>query len=326
MLDGGAGSDTLKGAGGDDLLIGGPGADKMFGGDGIDTASYETASSRVEVSLGSHFGYGYDNDAAGDQLYEIENVIGSRFGDLLWGDANSNVLQGGDGSDFLHGGNADANGVTGNDTLIGGAGNDTFFGDGAEIMIGGLDDDLYWVNNVNDQVIEATGEGIDTVHAMIDYTLAANVENGGIATFSTDLYSLTGNALDNTLIGHAGTNIIDGGYGKDTMVGGGGVDVFIWSSVDEIGHFNFDPDIVTDYSNAQGDLLHFTNMDADKTVAGNQDFTFIGTAAFTAPGQINWFTNGTDTFIQLNTDADLTADGVIQLNGVTSGDAVLMFL
>jgi len=28
----------------------------------------------------------------------------------------------------------------------------------------------------------------------------------------------------------------------------------------------------------------------------------------------------------LNTDADLDADGIIQLNGVLSGDAVLMFL
>jgi len=73
-------------------------------------------------------------------------------------------------------------------------------------------------------------------------------------------------------------------------------------------------------------VLHFTNIDADETVAGNQDFTFISTAAFTAPGQINWFSNGTDTFIQLNTDADLAADGMIQLSGVLSGDSVLMFL
>ena len=73
-------------------------------------------------------------------------------------------------------------------------------------------------------------------------------------------------------------------------------------------------------------MLHFTNIDADETVAGNQDFTFISTAAFTAPGQINWFSNGTDTFIQLNTDADLAADGMIQLSGVLLGDSVLMFL
>jgi hypothetical protein len=67
-------------------------------------------------------------------------------------------------------------------------------------------------------------------------------------------------------------------------------------------------------------------MDADDTVAGDQNFTFIGTAAFAAPGQINWFTNGTDTFIQLNTNADLAADSVIQVNGVQTVDASWFFL
>jgi hypothetical protein len=67
-------------------------------------------------------------------------------------------------------------------------------------------------------------------------------------------------------------------------------------------------------------------MDADDTVAGDQNFTFIGTAAFTAPGQINWFTDGTDTFIQLNTNADLAADSVIKVNGVQTVDASWFFL
>jgi hypothetical protein len=110
------------------------------------------------------------------------------------------------------------------------------------------------------------------------------------------------------------------------MTGLGGVDVFIWSNVNEIGLSNFDPDVVTDFNRAEGDFLHFTNMDANETVAGNQDFTFIGNAGFTAAGQINWFTNGTDTFVQLNTDADLTVDGIIQLSGVTTFDGTGLFL
>jgi len=138
--------------------------------------------------------------------------------------------------------------------------------------------------------------------------------------------NLTGSLDNNRIIGNSGTNIIDGSYGKDTLTGGGGLDVFIWSNINEIGLTNFDPDIVTDLNRAEGDLLHFTNMDANETVAGNQDFTFIDQAAFTAPGQINWFTNGTDTFIQLNTNADLAADSVIQVNGVQTVDASWFFL
>ena len=156
----------------------------------------------------------------------------------------------------------------------------------------------------------------------VSYDVGLYSEIEVLQAIGTANVNLTGSIDNNLIIGNAGSNVIDGSYGKDTVTGGGGADLFLWASVDEIGLFNFDPDIVTDFSTAQGDVLHFTNIDADETVAGNQDFTFIGTAAFTAPGQINWVTNGTDTFIQLNTNADLTVDGIIQLNGVPSGDAV----
>jgi Ca2+-binding RTX toxin-like protein len=103
-----------------------------------------------------------------------------------------------------------------------------------------------------------------------------------LQAIGTGNVNLTGSLDNNRIIGNDGVNIIDGSYGKDTMTGGGAADAFLWKSVDEIGLFNFDPDIVTDYSSAQGDVLHFINIDADETVAGNQDFTFIGSAAFTA--------------------------------------------
>ena len=65
---------------------------------------------------------------------------------------------------------------------------------------------------------------------------------------------------------------------------------FTWSSINEIGRSNFDPDIVTDFNRAEGDLLRFDLIDANETVAGNQAFQFIGMApgGFTAPGQISW--------------------------------------
>ena len=61
-------------------------------------------------------------------------------------------------------------------------------------------------------------------------------------------------------------------------------------------------------------MLHFTNIDADDA-PDDQDFDFISTAAH-APGQIR-FSNGTDT-LQLNTDADAVADGMIS-SAVLSG-------
>jgi Ca2+-binding RTX toxin-like protein len=173
-------------------------------------------------------------------------------------------------------------------------------------------------------VAEVVGQGFDRVQTSVSYTLAPGSEVEVLETTdptAATAIDLVGNDHHNTITGNDGVNVIVGGLGIDTLRGNGGADGFLWSSIAEVGS-----DAVVDYSSAEGDVLHFTNIDADETLNGNQDFTFIGTAAFTAPGQINWFTNITDTFIQLNTDADPAAEGVIQLHTAPSGDSVLMFL
>jgi Ca2+-binding RTX toxin-like protein len=214
-----------------------------------------------------------------------------------------------DGPDVLRGDG-------GNDTLDGGAASDT--------MIRGVGNDIYIVDAGGDVVAEVVGQGFDQVRTSVSYSLAPGSEVEVLETIdptAATAIDLVGNEHHNTITGNNGANVIVGGLGIDTLRGNGGGDAFLWSSIAEVGS-----DDVVDYSSAQGDVLHFTNIDADDTLNGNQDFTFIGTAAFTAPGQINWFTNGTDTFIQLNTDADLAAEGTIQLMGAPPGDSVLMFL
>jgi Ca2+-binding RTX toxin-like protein len=168
-------------------------------------------------------------------------------------------------------------------------------------------------------VAEVVGQGFDRVQTSVSYSLAPGAEVEVLETTdptAVTAIDLVGNEHNNTITGNDGVNVIVGGLGIDTLRGNGGGDGFLWSSIAEVGS-----DDVVDYSSAQGDVLHFTNIDANETVADNQDFTFIGTAAFTAPGQINWFTNGTDTFIQLNTNADPTVDGIIQVLGVHTVDA-----
>ena len=61
------------------------------------------------------------------------------------------------------------------------------------------------------------------------------------------------------------------------MRGNGGGDAFLWSSVAETGLSNWD--IITDFNTAE-DVLHFTNIDADETLADDQNFTFRGVEAF----------------------------------------------
>ena len=229
------------------------------------------------------------------------NLTGNEFNNFIFGNSGDNVINGGGGADYMSGGR-------GNDTYIVDNPGDSLFENG----------DIH-------STPENESEGFDTVLTSVSFDVGLYSEIEVLQATGTATVALTGSLDNNRIIGNDGINVIDGSYGKDTMTGGGAGDAFLWKSVDEIGLFNFDPDIVTDFNTAE-DVLHFTNIDANETVAGNQDFTFIGTAAFTAPGQINWVTNGTDTFIQLNTNADLTVDGIIQLNGVQSGDAVMMFL
>ena len=322
-LYGGDDADVLKGFGGNDMLDGGDEADAMWGGTGNDHYVVDDAADVVT----EYADEGIDTVNVRIDYYtlgdHVENLVlvegtggltgtGNDLDNAIMGNEFSNVLNGGGGADTLKG-------LGGDDILDGGTGADT--------MLGGEGFDIYIVDDAGDVVTEHAGEGLlDMVQTGVSYSLAAGSE---VEVLYADpataaAINLTGNEFDNFLTGNDGINVIVGGLGLDTLRGNGGGDAFLWSSVDEIGLSSWD--IVADYSSAQGDVLHFTNIDADETVAGDQNFSFIGPAAFTAPGQINWFSNGTDTFIQLNTNADPAADAILQLSGVPTGDSVSMFL
>ena len=320
-LRGGDGDDTLEGNGGDDELDGGDDADSMSGGTGNDIYIVDDAGDVVtEYANG-----GTDTvDASitytlGNQVENLAltgtgglNGTGNDRDNVIWGSNYDNLLNGGGGVDAIKG-------AGGADIIDGGTGADT--------MLGGDGGDIFIVDDAGDVVTEAIGEGFDMLQTSVSYSLTAGSEVEVLyadPATTTAAINLTGNEFDNFLTGNDGINVLVGGLGIDTLRGSGGGDAFLWSSVGEVGLAS--PDIVADYSSAQGDVLHFTNMDADETQLNDQNFDFISTDAFTAPGQINWFSNGTDTFIQLNTDADLAADGMIQLSGVLSGNSVLMFL
>src|SRR4030095_11708958 len=88
------------------------------------------------------------------------------------------------------------NGTTANDTLTGTADPDNIFGLGGDDMLfglggddildggtgtnllhGGAGHDIYFVRGAGDIVVEAAGEGYDTVYASLnDYTLPAEIE------------------------------------------------------------------------------------------------------------------------------------------------------
>ena len=119
QLDGGLGNDQLQGGAGNDTLTGGAGADILNGGEGQDFASYAAAT----VGLTIHMTMPAQSTfmANGDRFVGVEGVLGSNFGDKVYGDAANNLLYGMGGNDLL-------SGAAGADWLIGGIGNDTLQG------------------------------------------------------------------------------------------------------------------------------------------------------------------------------------------------------
>jgi Ca2+-binding RTX toxin-like protein len=215
---GNSGFDTLIGGEGNDLLIGGLDSDLLNGGNGTDTASYLTALSSIIANLSNP--QTNTGEAQGDIFISVENLIGSQFSDSLTGDTQANYLWGLDGNDILDG------------------------LQGADIMVGGLGNDTYNLENIGDITIEGLNEGIDTVNAFIDCTLASNLENlflmeGSSATIGigNDLNNfIIGNSADNTIDSGAGNDTIYSGLGRDFLTGGLGADRFIFKSIREAAH------------------------------------------------------------------------------------------
>ena len=151
-----------------------------------------------------------------DQI--VRTTTGDNTGETLTGDDLLDKMYGEGGDDTLKG-------MGGNDMLYGGAGNDVLDGGaGADTMTGGADNDTYYVDNINDVVVEANGGGDDKVIATVSYSLVGqSIETLDLSGGNIDG---TGNDLGNTIDGTAGNNVIDGKGGVDKMVGHAGNDTY----------------------------------------------------------------------------------------------------
>ena len=75
--------------------------------------------------------------------------------------------------------------------------------------------------------------------------------------------------------------------------------------------------MVWDFNRIQGDLIDLNAIDADVYTPGNQDFTFIGTAAFSGtPGEVRYYHSGGSTYIEMQTGTSVDVEGVIRLDGI----------
>ena len=220
FLYGTVGAEHLEGFAGNDVLFGDRGADVMIGGQGDDTYWVDTVEHWDPVTQTYFLG----NDQVIENAGEGSDLVISTVTYTLPNNVERLTLDGvvsldgtGNNLDNELKGNLAANwleGLAGNDLLDGWVGADT--------MVGGSGDDTYVVDNVGDEVIEASAQGTDLVESSIPFTLGANVEK---LTFTGSAgISGTGNSLANTIIGNGAANILKGGAGNDVLNGGAGND------------------------------------------------------------------------------------------------------
>jgi Ca2+-binding RTX toxin-like protein len=312
VINGMGGNDTLYGGNLADTIDGGTGTDLMVGGNGNDYYYVDVATDVVnETTTGGNdtvnTKFSIDLSSATSNYKNVENLVVntavSAFTAIkLTGDGGNNTLTGHGGVDTLIGNAGDDTlyGLAGNDSLVGGDGNDVLNGGvGNDTMDGGIGNDFYYVDSTTDKIVETTtnanGGGVDTIDTTIglDLTTTALVNIDHVivdtAVAATTAIKVTGNGLDNKLIGHAGVDTLIGGIGNDTLDGGVGADSMDGGVGDDLYYVDATTDKIAETTtNAAGggiDTINTTvSLDLNGTTLVNIDNAIVnaGVAAATA--------------------------------------------
>lgn len=224
VFDGGAGNDSLLLGAGQDTVLFGRGSDTDFvtfdnNGSDIDVIQIAGDLSPADVVMSRH----YPN-------YQLVDLVVPSTGDKLTLSLSTNypsvglettqaIVRFTDGTQRnLAWSPSNLSFATG--TVL----DDILSGFPGDILRGLAGDDTYLVDSASESVVEAAGEGIDTVESLVDHSLGAHVENLILAQSASSVIPSpvhgTGNELDNLIIGNTRNNILDGGPGNDVLVGG----------------------------------------------------------------------------------------------------------
>jgi len=291
--------DTIIGTSGDNSFEGRGGADYIDGGAGTDTASYLHSVAAVQINLNQVVQHG--GDAEGDQLYSIENVIGSSSRDTLIGNSSLNYLSGGAGDDHLFGG---FDGQV--DVLDGGPGSDTVDYSSAPRSMtivldnGGIDGSA--TLDATDLIDYILGTPFTLHLDAVQEDSLRSIEN---VTGTAGDDHITGNDANNRLEGGAGLDVINGGAGSDVIIGGAGGDTLFGGNDNVVDTFVFSDfhdstlhttvvnnqviqdgiDTIMDFHPGQ-DRIDLSGMEAQVTGGGQLHFIATNSNFTGHPGEI----------------------------------------
>ena len=137
---------------------------------------------------------------------------------------------------------------------------------------------------------------------------------------------ISGNTVNNVLRGGGGNDRLTGGGGSDTEEGGAGADIFVFTSLGDSLNFvmrsdgkKLVPDKLADFVSGT-DKIDLSAIDANAGTAGDDAFTFLGTAAFTGhAGELRYeVVQG-----QVHIYGDVDGDARIDFHIVASGTQLL---
>ncbi len=177
VVNGGGGRDVLRGGPGNDIIVGGRGNDIVYGGPGNDIVCGGIGNDKV---------YGDEGD---DQLF------GEEANDILHPGPGDDYALGSAGRDRVYGWGRAKGGYTedGNDTIDGGHTQDRVEAGGADIVLGGSEDDILSTRTP---------------------AIAPEYMNGG---YHDD--RITGSDADDLIFGDLGDDVIRGLGGSDVLRG-----------------------------------------------------------------------------------------------------------
>ena len=224
--------DSLTGNGNANILRGGEGGDTLDGGGGDDWASYSNSALGVRVNLGLtgedaqvDFDTPNQNEAVGDILNNIENIVGSDYDDSLTGNSGSNILEGGKGGDTL---------------------------DGSAGPAGTFD----WASYSNSALGVRVNLGLTGEDAQVDFDGADANQNEAVGDILNNIVDILGSDYNDWLTGNEGLNTLEGGKGDDTLDGGAGDDIYYFNAGDGT-------DTILTTNNSVNNNLLFTTSGTD---------------------------------------------------------------
>lgn len=311
IIYGNGGDDTIWGFGGNDILYGGAGNDYFVPLSGVDSVYGDEGDDFFEYA-GSSSGGTLDGGAGNDTLFVYSAGGTVSFASISGIEA------------IIFGGNAPGPNLalTGTQFLNGFAFDGAISGSGTLTV--NMDTDVYFFatsmtfSGSVSLVINGTS-GFD----VIKMGHSRNTINAGDTADQ-----IRGGNLVDTIFGEGGGDKIMGRGGADVITGGAGDDRFRYIDNADSG-FGAARDRITDFTSGQ-DMIDFSWFDGDAVTAGDQAFTFVGTAVFTNTGigQLRYTTSGGDILLQADTNGDGVADMEIILQGIgastlTAADFIL---